>query len=292
MPCTKKTAVITIAISFVVGLPVHIGLSATQNPEAQTIPAELLTGTAKRRNPAFAISAESVLQKVTENRDIILIDVRKRVEFIKFRIPDSINIPLFAIKTKAFLKSKPLVIVNEGYNYDELEQECAHLREAGFKVWILNGGLNYWRGKGAPLEGDAFAQKTLNRMGARSFFAEKDYENWIVINVSVLEKSEVHALIPRLIFLPYENDEEKFIETLKSAMVKSRHDQFLSVLICSEKGEYYEHIERLVKKTDITNVFFLEGGLEAYKKFLEQQALIRQAKDSLGERIKGCTSCP
>ena len=116
MPCTKKTAVITIAISFVVGLPVHIGLSATQNPEGQIIPAELLTGTGKRRNPAFAISAESVLQKMRENQDIVLVDIRRRVEFEKFRIPGSINIPLFAIKTKAFLKSKSLVIVDEGYS--------------------------------------------------------------------------------------------------------------------------------------------------------------------------------
>ena len=135
MPCTTKTAVITIVISLIVGLPVHIGLSATQNSEASLTPTELLTGTGKRRNPAFAISAESVLQKLRENQDIILIDVRKRVEFEKFRIPGSINIPLFAIKTKAFLKSKSLVIVNEGYNYSELEQECEHLREAGFSRW-------------------------------------------------------------------------------------------------------------------------------------------------------------
>ena len=67
MPCTTKTAVITIAISLIVGLPVHIGLSATQNPKSSPIPAELLTGTGKRRNPAFAISAESVLQKLRAN---------------------------------------------------------------------------------------------------------------------------------------------------------------------------------------------------------------------------------
>lgn len=291
MPCTKKTAVITIAISFVVGLPVHIGLSATQNSKSSPIPAELLTGTAKSRNPAFAISAESVLQKVREKQDIILIDVRKKAEFEKFRIPGSINIPLFAIKTKAFLKSKSLVIVNEGYNYGELEQEWEHLREAGFKVWILSGGLGYWR-KCAPLEGDVFAQRALNRIPPRSFFAERDYENWIVIDVSVLEKSEAHPLIPRLISLPYENDEENFIETLKGTVAKFQHNRFLSVLICSGKGEYYEHIEKLVQKTHVTNVFFLEGGLEAYKKFLEQQALIRQARDSSRKTLKKCATCP
>jgi len=292
MPCTTKTAVIIVIISFVVGLPVHIGLTAMQNPEASPIPAELLTGTGKKRNPAFAISAESVLRKLREKQDIILIDVRKKAGFEKSRIPGSINIPLFAIKTKAFLKSKPLVVVNEGYNYDELEQECAHLREAGFKVWILNGGLNYWREKGAPLEGDAFAQKALNRIPPRSFFVEKVYENWVVIDVSALKYSQTNPPIPQSISLPYENNEENFIQTLKDTVAKSQHNRFLSVLICSEKGEYYERIEKLVQKTDVTNVFFLEGGLEVYKKFLEQQALIRQARDSSRKTLKKCATCP
>ena len=289
---TTKTGVITLAISFVVGLPVHSGLSAKQNPEASRIPAKLPTGTGKRRNPAFAISPESVLQKMRENRDIILIDVRKKAEFEKFRIPGSINIPPFAIKTKAFLKPKSLVIVNEGYNYGELEQECVHLRSSGFKVWILNGGLNYWREKGVPLEGDVFARKALNRIPPRSFFAEKDYENWIVIDVSVSKHPEAHPLIPQSISLPYENDEEKFIKTSKGTVAKLQHSRFLSVLICSEKGEHYEHIEKLVQKAGVTNVFFLEGGLEAYKKFLGQQTLIRQAKDSARKTPKECATCP
>ena len=142
---TTKIAVITLIVSFVVGLPVHIGLTATQNPEASPIPAELLTATSKRRNPAFAISAESVLQKLREKQEIILIDVRKKVEFEKFRIPGSINIPVFAIETKAFLKSTPLVIVNEGYNYGELEQECERLMGRASAAGPVVGSLCTWK---------------------------------------------------------------------------------------------------------------------------------------------------
>jgi hypothetical protein len=83
-------------------------------------------------------------------------------------------VPLFTIKTKGFLKSTPFVLINEGYYYGQLEQECKRLRDPGFTaVWILNGGLNAWRQKGAPLNGDIFAQKELNRMPPQVFFEEK-----------------------------------------------------------------------------------------------------------------------
>jgi len=101
------------------------------------IPSELITRKLRKRNPAFAIFVESVLRKLKKKQEIVLIDVRNREEFEKFRIPGSINIPLFAIKTKTFLKRKPLVLINEGESYRPLEQECKRLRDTGFTVSIL-----------------------------------------------------------------------------------------------------------------------------------------------------------
>ena len=292
MMCTTKKAVITLLISLSVGLLVRGGVAAAQHSEALTIPTELLTSRLKKRNPAFAISVESVLKKLREKQEIILIDVRKRAEFEKFRIPGAINIPLFAIKTKAFLKSKPLVLINEGYSYSQLERECEPLRKFGFKVWLLNGGLHYWRRKRGPLEGDAFAQKGLNRIPPAIFFTEKDYENWIVIDVSPSKHSEACSLIPRTIFIPYENNEKKFISTFKKTVAQHKDNAFISALLFTEKGVLYDKIEKVIKKTDSKPVFFLKGGIEAYRKFLEKQAIIRQAKHNSRKTLKKCSSCP
>ena len=147
MICPARKAAITLFIWILVGLPAFNVVMAAQTLGSTEIPPELLAGKLRKRNPAFAISVESVLRKLKGKQEIILIDVRKRDEFEKFRIPGSINIPLFAIRTKAFLKSKSLVLVNEGYNYTQLERECAYLRKSGFRVWLLNGGLYYWRQK-------------------------------------------------------------------------------------------------------------------------------------------------
>jgi rhodanese-related sulfurtransferase len=109
-----------------------------------------------------SVLMESVSQQLKNRQDITLVDVRDAGEFEKFRIPGSINIPLFAIKTKTFLKSKPLVLINNGQNYKQLTDECTVLSKAGFIVSMLDGGLYQWKRKNGRLEGDVFAQKELN----------------------------------------------------------------------------------------------------------------------------------
>ena len=124
----------------------------------------------RKQNGSYVISVESVRHKLKEKQDILLVDVRNKEEFEAFSIPGSVNIPLFAIKTKSFLKPKFLVLLNEGYNYDELEQACEDLRESGFTVWVLHGGLYYWKEKGGRLKGNPFMQKELNKMPPSVFF--------------------------------------------------------------------------------------------------------------------------
>ena len=278
MPCVTKKAALMPLIFLLFLLPLRIGLSARHSVQALTIPAELLTSKGKKRNPAFAISAQSVLRRLREGHELVLIDVRRGKEFERFRIPGSINIPLFAVKTKAFLRPKQLVLVNEGYNNSQLEKECERLRSSGFRVWLLDGGLSYWRQKGAPLRGDALAQRELNRVPPPVFFAEKDYENWVVIDTSAPPDPEARPLIPQSICVPYRDDEEKFTVALEKTAAQYKGDRFVSVLIFNEKGEQYETIEAIVQEMGLTNVFFLKGGMRAYKEYLEQQALIRQLR--------------
>lgn len=268
-------------------------LSASQHSEDLSIPPEFASRTLKQRNPALAISVESVVQRSREKQGITLVDVRKGSEFEKFRVPGSIHIPLFAVKTKPFLKPRPLVLINEGYSYHQLEQECARLRGSGCKAWILNGGLYYWRQKGMPLMGDALAMKGLNRMPPQDLFKERDYENWLMIDISPSIRSRSRSLIPRLISVPYRKNEREFIAALNRMIGQHKaHYRLISVLICSEKGEQYHKVEKILQKTTFGNAFFLRGGIEAYEKFLQLQAMIKNAAHSSNNALRRCTSCP
>lgn len=255
-----------------------------------------------------SVSVETVLQKLKEKQDFILIDVRNPNEFEKFRIPGSVNIPLFALKTKTFLKSKPLVLINEGHRYKQLREECAILSETGFTISILDGGLYQWRRKGGPLEGDVFAQRELNEISPQTFFAGKGYENWMVIDVSKSPFSLPlspgfggegggEGAVPKVIRIPFANDSKEFISKLKSATKNHSEKEFASILICDEKGKIYEEIERQIQIAGIQDVLYLKGGLEGYKAFEKQQNSMVQAKSDGGTKKstktnKNCKSCP
>ena len=287
-----KTAVLIPLVSLLFGLQAQVGFSGTHRAQALRNPSELSTAESKAHNPAFTISAESVLQKLTERQEVYLIDVRGLAAFQKFRIPGSMHMSLFAIKTKGFLKAKPVVLVNEGYPRTPLERECEHLRRLGFRAWILHGGLNYWREKGALLEGDVFAQPKLNRVSPAALFVEKDYRDNLVIDASVSKHLITHPLIPQAISLPFDSNGQRFAEALKATLVKLRHSRFSSLMICNQKGEHYDRIEKLLENNGIKNVFFLEGGLDAYQEFLELQRFATNARHRSQTTLKKCPSCP
>jgi rhodanese-related sulfurtransferase len=264
-------------------------------PGQVRIPSELLTRKLRNRNPDWAISVDSVLKKLKDKQlkqEIILIDVRDGREFEKFRIPDSLNIPLYAIKTKNFLKHKILILLNEGHGYSSLERECLQLRDTGFTVFIMDGGLNRWKRKLGPLEGNALAETELNRIPPSVFFQEKNYNNWIVLDCSKAKKAEAGYLLPQAVAITSPDNAEKTAAQLKSVLERQQKNPFVSVLIVNDKGQEYEKTEKLIQKAGVANVFSLKGGVEAYLGFLEQQAAILQSQATSKKTIRKCASCP
>jgi rhodanese-related sulfurtransferase len=236
------------------------------------------------------ISTESVLSVLKKRQEILFVDVRDRGAFDRFRIPGSMHIPLYALKTKPFLKDKPLVLISEGYPNLALEQTCDGLRAVGFaKTSILNGGLRSWIQKKGSVEGGAFAALEVSRVSPKHFFAQKESPGWLVIALSGSAAGSSSTMIPRAIALPWEGNPREFASALKAVISSKPGSQQLSILICNEKGEKYESIERAVQREAIRNVFYLKGGLEAYRVFLHQQALLGQPGR---EEVKRCVNCP
>jgi rhodanese-related sulfurtransferase len=246
----------------------------------------------KKRNPAYAISVEVVFDKLKEKDPPTIVDVREQSQFEAVRIPGSINIPLFAVKTKTFLKARPLILVNEGYAYEPLERTCAHLRNNGFKAWILDGGLAAWNQKSGPLHGDPFQQQGLNKVPAPVFYTEKAYDNWLIVNITPSKKTTVPSAMPEAINIPLSKNADSFVSALKKAVDQRKGNPLLLLMLFNEKGEGYEGVEQPIQEAGITKVFFLSGGLEAYDRFMKNLSVIRQAQDSSKQTIKKCINCP
>jgi len=287
----SKNCIITFLVCIFVGLPVRPCTPAEQDPIKTEIPPELPSGKLKKHDPAFFVSAEFVLLALKQKQDLVLVDVRDENDFESFRIPGSINIPLFALRTKTFLKHKQVVLINKGFMYGPLEQECRNLKDFGFtRVSILKGGLQYWKQKGAPFEGDVFAQKKLNEVSPREFFSESKYGNVAVVDVSETMGKEAHQLMPGAKSLPYQGQAKKFVGELKKVLYRHEGDPLILVLIYNLTGNYPERMVSLIRKAGIKNIFYLRGGLEGYGSFLKQQALIRQTKDKK-KIVKRCVTC-
>jgi rhodanese-related sulfurtransferase len=285
MRIKKSKYLITFVLSVLMGLSVHT-LAAEVVSDAR-IPPELIAKRLKEPDHSLLVSAESVLSKIEHKQKIVIVDVRNPTEFETVRIPGSINIPLYFIKSKAFLKLKPLVLVNSGYPYSQLERECKSLRNNGFKVSILTGGIISWHRKGGPLKGDLLALNEYTKISPRIFFQEKDYSDRIVLDVSKEHTRASKKLIPYAIHIPFFNN-PNFDDLRVAVMNKADHKNFL---IFNENGDHYEKIEKIMQKKGLENTFYLTGGLNAYERYLQHLILSRKPRESRIQRIDKCSNC-
>jgi rhodanese-related sulfurtransferase len=145
--------------------------------------------------------APDVVAKQSKTNPFTLVDVRSTDDFERMRIPGSLNIPLHLIKAKTFLKTRSIVLVNDGRTSNELEESCGSLKQAGFQhVSILDGGLHAWSERKQPVEGDSSARLALNKLKPSELFSERSYDDWVVVNVSTTSSStsrEVQKALPR-----------------------------------------------------------------------------------------------
>jgi rhodanese-related sulfurtransferase len=265
--------------------------------DASQVPPEPIAHNARPDNSCLAMSVDNVLYKLKQNQNLMLVDVRRPEQFERLRITGSINIPLYAIKTKSFLKSFPIIVVNEGFAKSQLDHECRRLNQKGFQAFILAGGLNSWSYRDGPLEGDLFDKKTFSRVSSQTYHQEKDYKNTIVIDVSEMQTNTSKQLIPKAIHLPAIGAAVKrpvknlSLGDLSASLKGIKKNPNSALLITNQDGQGYEHIEKIIAKANVGPVFYLEGGLDGYHRFLNHLALSRQPKNTRIKTINECSTC-
>jgi len=223
-------------------------ISTAQTVLLSKIPDELIVRNFKKHDPSLAISVEAVLYKLRQNQALTLVDVRSRQDFERLYIPGSVNIPLYAVKTKTYLKSAPVVLVNEGFRYAELENESRRLAERGFQVFILDGGLPAWERKGGKLTGDLFALDEMKSVSAAAFFREKDYEDTLVLDISPARSETSSRLIPYAQHIPGLAGNGASASELSKLVAKNKNMPFQSVVIFDEAGSQYAKAKKIISR--------------------------------------------
>ncbi|MBN1931012.1 MAG: rhodanese-like domain-containing protein [Desulfobacterales bacterium] len=271
-----------------IGMIMLLNVAFSDENEKSEFPDTLVLLKKIKIDPAIFVTEGEAQKSIKSKNPPFLIDVRSRTDFEKIRIPGSLNLPLYSIKTKIILKTRPAILFNEGCNNSLLMKECRKLNDLGFKAKIMYGGLNSWRKNKGGLEGDFFAGKKINRMSAGILNQEKDYTNWILIDVSEIRDPDGSNLLPGSIHIPFKTDQKLFSKQIRTTA--HPNNPFSSILIFNEKGKDYEKIENSL--SDIQNIFFLENGLNGYREFLRKQVLIWNKDKKAKIAVKKCASCP
>lgn len=245
---------------------------------------------AKTCDPALATSVAAAMFGHKAHK-LVLIDVRTPAEFERTHIPGALNIALHAIKTKPYLKTKPIVLVNNGYVVRPLAATCQALKRNGYRASIMAGGLLAWIAKGGRLDGDPFARRDIRRVSPRAFHQENADGHPIPIDASEPSDPQRQTLIPAADHLALLTDKQG-IRQLKALTEKKRQDPFAALIVFTATGKENDRIQRRLAEAGIENVFFLHGGWQAYKRHVDRLVLARKPKHERRIRNNGCPTCP
>ncbi|MFY9942053.1 MAG: rhodanese-like domain-containing protein [Desulfobacterales bacterium] len=277
----------------VIALPAGVeGASAIPAPEDvagrknQAVIASSRTGAP---TAARLVDVRSVLQRLAKGDPLVLVDVRSPEAFERVRIPGSLNIPLQFIRTKPFLKPTSVVLVNEGFDLQPLARECERLESAGFAASVVSGGLCAWHRANGSLEGDLGAAAEFNRVTPQAVFLEKDMASRLVVDVSGVQSQMSREKFPHAVHVPLEEDPAAVLDRLQAVLDLKPEWGLLGPLVIGESGHEYDRMEQALRQGGFKHVFFLTGGIAAYRRYLTDLARLWSPRES---RVKTITPCP
>ena len=236
---------------------------------------------------------------------VMLADVREPGDFNLCHVAGSVNWPVRVLKGIASLKARKLVLIGKGSDDESLVREALALRADGFaSTQVLQGGLRAWTQRRLPLDGPGVGTVRPASVAPLEFFGTRQDE-WLVIEVaspgSILGES-----IPGASRLPLGAEWVSEFSRILKVEVAKRGIPF-RILVVSQAGEPYENIEKALPANLPAPVFYLDGGLRAYRSFAKDQAALQNRREirlstnrgldadfntTVSRDTTGCESCP
>lgn len=172
-------------------------------------------------------------------------------------IPDTLKIPLHALKYKKYLANKQIILLGDGINYAQLEETSVRLKQYFVEdIKIYFGGVSNWNKE---------ANTKPLAISASEFAAESNLGNWFYIK-----------------------DESELVALLKEVKAdNSSHDSLDRYLLLSDVIT-----GRLLPNALSYQFFELEGGKQALDQLSVNQGRILSAiqERELRSRCKGTPS--
>ena len=241
-------------------LPRLLGLSAVVRvAKEESIRADLLA------QPAEILK----VQGTPAGGDLCWVDTRHESQYRVGHIAEALNLPLYVLKTKAFLKNKRVVLVNEGHDVTPLLEEAERLRALGFtRVQALEGGVRGWQFAGGALVGEHPHSSAVAQISPEQFYVSRGTPGWRIARLmgsggaadGLFSMNGVTNLTMDAASLP------GWIATASSSGGASQR-----WLVVDESGTNYEEVEQALQSMKLPPVFYLSGGAHGYEQHLAQR---------------------
>lgn len=270
---------------FIMGLAaamiIHAGGKAAGRVVFQNLPAD--------RGACEGVGIEYLQPFGKRMGEVFVVDTRRPEAFQRAHIPGSLNIPLYFLKTKPFLRLRPVVLVNQGFCRQEILDACRRFAAEGMHAVLLNGGLNAWHQGGGPLIGsDPAAGGQMNRLAPETLFREPEADSRILVDVSSARSAASRRLWPGALHLPrMDRQGLQKLTDRRRKIVGQTPNRFLAAVVMNADGNGYEAIEGLPEQSGMT-VFYLAGGIQDYEHFLRNRQRMLQSKESRMKTTGGC----
>lgn len=254
------------------------------------VPGICLPGTAVQgKSPSLLMPPTTLMQKTRQNPVVFMVDTRLKTEFIRFKIPGSLNIPESLIKTKAFLKTKPVALIDMGVAHADLINLAKDLNTKGFDACVLDGGIAAWIQKGGAMVGNPFSIRQANEINPRILFAGQASENWLILDFSAQppQPHPISKAIPIKTAGPDGNNQDMVGAVLNAHPL----NQPGAIIILNETGQNYNILKQRFPVRLRHKIFTLTGGLDAYNRFLSRHRLAVTPKAQRTKTTGECEPC-
>lgn len=234
------------------------------------------------------ISAKNVLARQQRGGSPTLVDVRSPDQFARVRIPGTINLPLFAIRTKPYLQGRSLVLVGEAYHHRELLSTSEKLANQGFKAKVLYGGLYGWREAGGELEGTLTAIDDIATIPPAVFDREQGALPWQVVTLSETDKGD-GTIFANAVKISTSKMGKVDKADIRQLLAQQKGQPFLTLLVLNRTGQHYLRLQHELTEAGLRHLVFLQGGSLAQKKYAQGRVLAQKPRE---DRLKVVSPCP
>lgn len=223
----------------------------------------------------------SDFMQIRHDRRVQLVDVRGRADFDQMRLPQSIHVPLYALKTRTFLRNKHVVLVGNGYGPSRLIKACEELKRQGFaQVSILEASVYPVLKR---MEGEMATQDFIPTLSASEFLTRVDWPERLFVELRKEGAAPVTESDPRIeadLVIDWEN-REHVLSQLKSIAHKP-------LLIMDEDGGLYSEMHGLAVEANLSDVLFLRGGK---RELVQAMSLYSRVSRAPRQRFAGEFRC-